>query len=197
MRRMKRLVMVFLVGCGGGDSAGIDATGPDDTLPNPDGLEPDAPETGFAITSPAFMEGQAIPVVHACDGANTSPQLEWGTFDGALSYSLVFTDLSNNLIHWVIYDIPASATGLPADVDKVFEPPDVAGAKQTVSFAGGVRGYLGPCPPNEHTYEYKVYALDVATLPGTSMATNRAQAETLILQHDLGSAALSGTYERP
>jgi Raf kinase inhibitor-like YbhB/YbcL family protein len=196
---MKRLFVAFLVvGCGGGDSTSIDATGPDDTLPNPDGLEPDAPEGGFSMTSPAFVEGQAIPVVHTCDGANTSPQLEWGTFDGALSYSLVFTDLSNNLIHWVIYDIPASATGLPADVDKVFEPPDVAGAKQTLSFGqSGTRGYLGPCPPNEHTYEYKVYAIDVATLPGTSQLTNRSQAEAIILQHDLGSAALSGTYERP
>jgi Raf kinase inhibitor-like YbhB/YbcL family protein len=150
------------------------------------------------MTSPAFAEGQPIPVVHACDGANTSPQLDWGTApDGAMSYSLVFTDLSNSLIHWVIYDIPVSATGLPADIDKVFMPPDVAGAKQTLSFNGGVRGYLGPCPPTQHTYEFKLYAVDVATLPGTTMNTTRAQAETIILQHDIASATLSGTYERP
>ena len=193
---MKRLAMLVLVGCGGGDGAPADAhDGPDDVSQD---ASIDTPPATFTMTSPAFAEGQPIPVVHACDGANTSPQLDWGTPPaGTMSYSLVFTDLSNNLIHWVIYDIPASATGLPADVDKVFMPPDVAGASQTRSFNNSTRGYLGPCPPNEHTYEFKVYAIDVATLPGASMNTTSQQAKALIEMHDLASTTLSGTHERP
>jgi phosphatidylethanolamine-binding protein (PEBP) family uncharacterized protein len=72
-------------------------------------------------------------------------------------------------------------------------PANVTGAKQTLSYQA-VRGYLGPCPPNVHTYEFVVYALDVATLPGATMATTRAQAVPIILDHDLAAASLSGMY---
>ncbi|HEY5920920.1 MAG TPA: hypothetical protein VIV11_04580, partial [Kofleriaceae bacterium] len=62
-----------------------------------------------------------------------------------------------------------------------------------------VRGYLGPCPPAPdpaHMYEFAVYGLDVATLPGATMATTRAQAVPLITQHMTARALLTGTYER-
>lgn len=195
---MKRVLLLVLVGCGGGESnPQIDAP--------PGGIDAavdasiDSPPAGFTITSPAFTEGMTIPTVHTCDGANTSPQLDWGPAPaGTMSLAVVHLDLSfNSFLHWVIFDIPASATGLPADVEKVFQPTDVPGAEQTLSFSGGVRGYLGPCPPALHTYEYRVYALDVATLPGATMNTTRAQAETLIKMHDLTSATLTGTYDRP
>ncbi len=75
-------------------------------------------------------------------------------------------------------------------------PNNVAGAKQTLSYQA-VRGYLCPCPPVLHTYEFVVYALDVATLPGVTMNSTRAQLAPVILDHDLGMAALSGTYQQP
>jgi phosphatidylethanolamine-binding protein (PEBP) family uncharacterized protein len=119
---------------------------------------------------------------------------------GALSYAVVLTDKSfNNLVHWVIYDVPASATGLPAAVEKTYAPTNVMGAHQTTSYQSTARGYLGPCPPiggGPHTYEFAVYGVDVATLPGASMTTTRPEAVALIMQHMKAKATLTGTYER-
>src|SRR5688572_33315521 len=119
---MKRFALLILVAaCGGDDTsstqsdASIDGSGSGAT-----DAAVDSPMTGgtFAITSPMLTEGTAIAAANTCDGANTSPQLVWsGNAMGALSYAVVLTDKSNNLVHWVIYDIPAAATGLPMAVE--------------------------------------------------------------------------------
>src|SRR5581483_8506727 len=100
----------------------------------------------------------------------------------------------------------ATATSLPAHVDNTFQPTNVTGAQQTVSVMDGtakgttkVIGYFGPCPPQPpaHTYQFTVYALDVATLPGlsgTSLA-NDGLAEVVI--HSMGSAFFTGDYTAP
>ena len=194
---MKRLALLLLVGCGGGsDSPAVDAA--------TDGVSVvdaaiDAPPSGaFTLSSPMLAPGAMFNAANTCNGANTSPQLTWTAGPaGTLSYAVVFTDKSNALIHWVIYDIPASATGLPGDVQKAYMPANVTGAKQTLSYQAGTRGYLGPCPPVLHTYEFVVYALSVATLPGVTMASTRQQVEPIIQANDLAMAALSGTYMQP
>jgi Raf kinase inhibitor-like YbhB/YbcL family protein len=201
---MKRFALLILVAaCGGDDTsstqsdASVDGSGSAAT-----DAAADSPMTGgtFAITSPMLTEGTAIAAANTCDGANTSPQLVWsGNAMGALSYAVVLTDKSNNLVHWVIYDIPAAATGLPMAVEKVYAPTNVAGAHQTASYQATTRGYLGPCPPmngGPHTYEFAVYGLDVATLPGATMTTTRTAAVMLITDHMTAKATLTGTYER-
>jgi Raf kinase inhibitor-like YbhB/YbcL family protein len=107
---------------------------------------------------------------------------------------VILTDQSNSLLHWVIWDIPSNATGLPEGVEKVAQPSMPAGAKQAKSYDGATYGYLGPCPPSTHTYQFVVHALDVATLPGVTVASTRAEVATVVAAHDLGTAALSGTY---
>jgi phosphatidylethanolamine-binding protein (PEBP) family uncharacterized protein len=79
----------------------------------------------------------------------------------------------------------------------VYAPADVRGAHQARSFNAEVTGYLGPCPPVMHTYRFVLYALDVETLPGTGVATTRAQLQALVLEHDVASAMLTGTYTQP
>ncbi len=152
------------------------------------------------VLSPMLTEGATIATANTCDGANTSPQLAWtGNTMNAQSFAVVLTDKSNGLVHAVIYDIPASATGLPADVEKVYAPTDVPGAHQTDSYTAGMRGYRGPCPPvngGAHTYEFALFGLDVAALPGASMTTTRAQAVTLINQHKTATVTLTGMYMR-
>lgn len=109
---------------------------------------------------------------------------------------MVFTDLSNGLVHSVTYDIPSSRLDLPANVQKAYQPNNVAGAKQTTAYDNNTRGYLGPCPPNEHTYEFALYAIDVVQLPGATMSTTRAQIVPIIQAHDLGVAKLTGKYQQ-
>jgi Raf kinase inhibitor-like YbhB/YbcL family protein len=201
---MKRLaIVVLLAACGGDDSssaqadAAIDGSGSAST-----DATVDAPPSGgmLTLTSPVLTEGAMIAEANTCDGANTSPQLAWtGDAMGAQSYAVVLTDKSNNLVHWVIYDIPASATGLPAAVQKVYEPTNVMGAHQTASYQATTRGYLGPCPPangGAHTYEFALWGVDVATLPGTSMMTTRAEIVMALAQHMTAKVTLTGMYER-
>jgi Raf kinase inhibitor-like YbhB/YbcL family protein len=173
---------LVLVGCGG-DS---------------DRSATDGANTGtIAVTSTAFIEGGEIPVVHTCKDANTSPALSWtGAPSGTQSFAVVLTDLSltPHLVHWVIYDIPAGSAGLPGSVENAYAPANVAGAHQAVSVHAPIVGYYGPCPPSKHTYELAAYALDVATLPGATDQTSRADALTSILSHKLGNGTLTGTY---
>lgn len=204
MRPLLLAPLILFVGCGddgGSGMPGIDAPSNPDASSILD-AQIDGPTGGgtFTLTSPMYSEGMGIPAAHTCDGVNTSPQLSWSSAPGgAMSFAIVFTDKTNGLIHAIIYDIPSTASGLPANVEKVYAPTNVPGAHQTASYTAAVRGYNGPCPPTTdgpHTYELKLYALDVATLPGTTMATTRAQAAPIITQHMIGAATLSGTYDR-
>jgi len=196
---MKRIALLMvLVGCGsdGSTNPGADAA-TDGTMTVDAAI--DAPPGGtFALSSPMLAPGAMFAAANTCNGANTSPQLTWTAGPaGTMSYAVVFTDKSNNLVHWVIYDIPGSATGLPANVEKAYMPNNVTGAKQTLSYQATTRGYLGPCPPVLHTYEFVVYALSVATLPGATMNSTRAQVVPIIQANDLAMAALSGMYQQP
>lgn len=149
----------------------------------------------FALTSPAFVEGEEIPAKHACTGQNISPELTWTAGpSGTMGYAIVFTDKSNNLIHWVIWDIPTTVTSLPQHVANDANPADPPGSKQVKSYDGSTFGYLGPCPPNKHTYEFEVHAVDVAALPNVTTASSRTAVNAEIMNHVLGSAALSGTF---
>ncbi|MBL9015468.1 MAG: YbhB/YbcL family Raf kinase inhibitor-like protein [Myxococcales bacterium] len=162
-----------------------------------DSAPPDTPMGGtFAITSPTITEGGAIPLTHVCanrGGMNQSPQLVFANPPaGTMSYAVVLTDLSNGLVHSAIYDIPSSATGLPADVDKVYAPPDVPGAHQTLAY-NNMRGYAGPCPSTAHMYQFKIYALSTATLPNAMMNTTKDQVVTAAATN-LGTATLTATF---
>jgi Raf kinase inhibitor-like YbhB/YbcL family protein len=153
----------------------------------------------FKITSPTITDGGAIPLTHACvskGGMNLSPQLIFENKPaGTMGFAVVLTDLTNGLVHSAIYDIPGTVTGLPADVDKVYAPPDVPMAHQTNAYSN-TRGYAGPCPPNAHMYQFKIYALATATLPNATMNTTKEQVVTAAATN-LGTATLTGTFTPP
>ena len=116
------------------------------------------------LTSSAFEEGAEIPLRHACamqGGEDLSPALAWSGGPEVAGWAVVLTDLSidGGFVHSVIWDIPGDVAALPEGVEKVAEPAEPAGAKQTLAFDEETRGYRGPCPPEEHTYELALYAL--------------------------------------
>jgi Raf kinase inhibitor-like YbhB/YbcL family protein len=152
--------------------------------------------TTLSLTSPAFSAGQPIPDAHSCDGNNDSPALNWNALAAAKSYAVVLTDLSNSLVHWVLWDVPATTTMLAGALPKMSTLSALGGARQ-LSY-NSVTGYVGPCPPAgaPHTYQFEVFALDVATLPGITMSSTRANVVTAIMMHDLSSAKLAGTFAR-
>lgn len=193
-------------GSSGGSSGSSGSSGGDDDASTSGGLDsgtvPDAADAAtqpFTLTSTALAEGAKFAAENTCTGnINTSPPFAWTAGPaGTLSYALVLTDKSNKLVHAVIYDIPAALTALPANVQKAYQPANVAGAKQPLAYDNTTRGYLGPCPGTLHTYEFALYAIDVATLPGATMATTRDEIVPIIMAHDLAVAKLTGTYVKP
>jgi hypothetical protein len=123
---------------------------------------------GFAITSPAFAHNTEIPAVCTCEGADTSPRLEWtGAPSGTKSFALVVEDPDapdpaapkRVWIHWVLYNIPTDATHLPEAVS------DLPAGTLEGTNDWNRTGYGGPCPPiGHHRYFFKLYALDTAPI---------------------------------
>ena len=151
----------------------------------------------FALTSPAFSSGAAIPVQFSCSGSDQSPALNWtGAPEGTGSFALIVEDPdapSGTFVHWVIFNLPGSSTGLPADVPKTPTLPD--GAVQGKNGMGAT-GYKGPCPPpgKIHHYHFDLFALDTKV-----DAASNADADSLrsaMRGHIRGSTELVGTFSR-
>ncbi|MFD9903199.1 YbhB/YbcL family Raf kinase inhibitor-like protein [Streptomyces sp. NPDC059063] len=165
---------------------------------------PSAPRSAFALSSTAFANGGVIPKVHECTSGggsdpakrNESPPLTWsGAPAAAKSYAIVMRDLDNsNLIHWVIYDIPASTTSLSQNVDHEYRPSTPAGARQ-VYYRGSANlyGYQGPCSPSTvNTYEFVVHALNQASLTNLNSSSSTRTAARAIDAATIGSARITG-----
>jgi Raf kinase inhibitor-like YbhB/YbcL family protein len=152
----------------------------------------------LTLTSPAFAPGAEIPRRHTCEGDDASPALEWsGVPAGARSLALIVDDPDApdpkaprmTWVHWVLYDIPPDATGLPEALAAL--PP---GTREGLNDWKRT-GYGGPCPPiGRHRYFHKLYALD-AVLPDLKTPT-KAQLEKAMAGHVLAQAELMGTYQK-
>jgi Raf kinase inhibitor-like YbhB/YbcL family protein len=157
----------------------------------------------MTLTSPTLQEGQPIPVDHTADGKNISPAIMWSNVPaGTKSFALIMDDpdvpMPQPFVHWVIYNIPGTAKGLPENIaidPAAAMPAEIAGAVHGVS---GFRRpiYRGPAPPpgKPHRYHFTVYALDadLALQPGL----NKQQLLDAIKGHVIGQGQLIATYER-
>jgi len=111
-----------------------------------------------------------------------------------MSYAVITKDLSaGNLIHWVIYDIPATVTGLAEGIPDGYQPADPAGSKQAEIQGSGWYGYFGPCSPNSvNTYQWTVHAMPSDVLPGVDMNTTETNIAAAVEAASIASASLSG-----
>jgi Raf kinase inhibitor-like YbhB/YbcL family protein len=154
----------------------------------------------LSIASSAFEPGGEIAQAHTCEGKDTSPPLSWsGVPAGAKSLALVVDDPDApdprapkmTWVHWVLYDIPPTATGLAEAVASKDLP---AGTRQGTNDWKRT-GFGGPCPPiGRHRYFFKLHALD-AVLPDLGTAA-KAQLEKAMEGHVIAKAELMGTYQK-
>ena len=152
------------------------------------------------LRSPAFAPQGEIPSIHTCEGRDVSPALAWsGAPPGTKSFVLIVDDPDApdpaaprmTWVHWVLYDLPADATGLPEGVAAGQLP---AGTRQGTNDWKRT-GYGGPCPPiGRHRYFHKLYALDTV-LPDLGTPA-KARLEQAMQGHVLGKAELVGTYQK-
>jgi Raf kinase inhibitor-like YbhB/YbcL family protein len=160
----------------------------------------------FTLTSTDLTNGGTIASAQVfnefgCKGGNVSPALAWnGAPADTRSFALLVHDpdapTGSGWWHWVVYNIPPTATSLPAgagDTKKSLMP---AGAVQGRNDYGSV-GYGGPCPPpgQPHHYHFRLYALKVPKLEVPADASP-AMIGFNARAHALAVAELMGLYGR-
>jgi Raf kinase inhibitor-like YbhB/YbcL family protein len=191
-RRVTLALVVVVVGafaaaaCGGDDDD--DATG---STATPGATEPAPEPPALTLTSPAFADGEPIPVRFTCDGENVSPPLAWtGVPDDAAELALIVNDPdagTDGFVHWVMWGFPAEDAAIAAGkVPRV----SVQG-----SHGANGEGYTGPCPPSGvHHYEFELFAVSESpqVVPGAdAQALRDAVADITV-----ATTELVGTYER-
>lgn len=171
--------------------------------------QPTAPMT---LSSTAFADGTIIPVKYsqaapgAAPGEGASPVLSWTNVPaGTKSLLLHMHDLdfvrnktTDDQVHWLVWNIPATNTGLPEGVSKGARLPD--GSYQ-ISVTGLV--YRGPGAAANgplHHYMFEILALDIdldfPAVANDPFAT-RAKIMETIQGHILGKAVYGGLFKRP
>jgi len=137
-----------------------------------------------------------------CSGQNVSPELSWtGVPAGTKSFAVTLYDpdapTGSGWWHWVVFNLPASVTSLPADAGDPLKGTMPKGAVQSItSFGKG--GFGGACPPvgdRPHHYIFTVYALDVPALDLDASATP-ALVGYMLGAHALARASLLSYYGR-
>lgn len=154
--------------------------------------------SGAALTlSSTSLQDGKVPREFTCDGGDESPALTWTAPPaGTKAFALTITDPDapgGTFTHWILYNLPAAATSLPAGVPKGADLPD--GSHQGRNDFGRT-GYGGPCPPpgKPHRYVFTLYALDrTLDVPASS---SRAQLESAMQVHTLAKGELTARYGR-
>ena len=152
----------------------------------------------LTITSTAFAHHGSIPAKYTCEGRDISPPLAWsGVPAKAKSLVLIVDDPDApdpaapkmTWVHWVLYNIPANATGLAEAVRSL--PP---GTREGLNDWKRT-GYGGPCPPiGRHRYFHSLYALD-SVLPDLGTPT-KAKLEDAMKWYVIAHVELIGTYQK-
>ncbi len=146
----------------------------------------------FVLRSASFNADGTIPTKYTCDGQNVSPSLEWEGAPGATAaFALIVDDPdARGFIHWVVYNLTGSSSGLLQEA--VSASPDAP--PQGRNGFGDI-GYGGPCPPSgTHRYQFTLYALRAPLeIAGAPSASDVQAAISGVL---LEKTTLTGTYTR-
>jgi Raf kinase inhibitor-like YbhB/YbcL family protein len=175
------------------------------------GGAPAASGPAMTMTIPAFPDGGQIPVKFsqaaegAAPGEGTSPAISWTNPPaGTQSFVLNMRDMdvarnrtTDDQAHWVVWNIPATATGLPEGVPKGSRLSD--GSYQ-ISATGPV--YRGPgagATGPRHHYMFELFALDTKldVQPTADAFETRANVVKAMQGHVLGKAVYGGLFRRP
>jgi Raf kinase inhibitor-like YbhB/YbcL family protein len=165
----------------------------------------------MVLTIAAWPDGQQIPAKYTQAGEQVSPPLAWTNVPaGTQSFvvNMLDPDVSvqrgpDTQPHWIVWNIPATATGLPEGVKAGAELPD--GTRQISASGPNYRGPGAAANGPLHHYTFEVYALDTKLDVQASTATpavnaaleTRAAVMKALTGHVLGKAVYVGLFKRP
>jgi Raf kinase inhibitor-like YbhB/YbcL family protein len=175
------------------------------TSPSSVSAQPSGNVMAFTLTSADLKDGgfADAQVLNAfgCSGNNVSPQLSWANAPaGTKSFVLTMFDpdapTGSGFWHWVVVNIPASASALPTGASKDAAKLPVGSLETRTDF--GAPGYGGPCPPardQPHRYVFTLHALKVEKL-GVDVQTSAALVGFNVHMEEIGRATLTARYGR-
>lgn|SRR6185312_2591295 len=150
-------------------------------------------ERTIVVSSPSFLDGEALPLSATKDGAGVPPELRWENVPAATrSIAVICEDpdapLPDPFVHWIAYGIAPTQTSIG--------PTNVSTARQGKS-SSLKRGFTPAAPPaghGVHHYHFQVFALDTAL--SFAEGCGRREVVEAISGHVLAWGELCGTYER-
>lgn len=165
----------------------------------------------MTLTVAGFADGGQFPVRFSqaapgvAPGKGTSPAITWANAPAATqSFVLNMHDMdvvrnktSEDQAHWVVWNIPATATGLPEGVP---EGSQLADGSYQISATGPM--YRGPGAPANgpmHHYVFELFALDTKldVKPSGDAFETRARVMSAVQGHILAKAVYGGLFRRP
>lgn len=153
----------------------------------------------FKLTSKDVQHGKQMNATHiqngsGCSGSDISPELSWsGAPEATKSFAVTVFDpdapTGSGWWHWTIVNIPKTVHSLQRNAGNKNSANIPVGAVQGRTDFGGV-GYGGACPPmGTHHYHFKVWALNVDTIP-VDKDSSGALVGYLLNAHSIATAEL-------
>lgn len=159
----------------------------------------------MTLTSTAFPDGGSFPKKYTQAGDQTSPPLAWGNVpDGVTSFALMVHDVdaavapgTDDTLHWMLWNIPATARSLPEGVPQADQLPD--GTRQISATGPYYRGPGAASVGPAHHYVFELFGLDATiNVPavGASPPQTRAAVVVAMAGHVRGKAVYVGLFKR-
>src|SRR6185503_15576369 len=165
----------------------------------------------MTLAIPGFPDGGQIPVKFSqaapgvAAGEGTSPAMSWANVPaGTQSFFLHMHDMdlarnktTDDQAHWVLWNLPPAATGMPEGVPKGSQLPD--GSYQVSATGPVYRGPGAPATGPMHHYMFELYALDTKldVQPVADAFETRTNVMKAMQGHVLGKAVYGGLFKRP
>jgi len=159
----------------------------------------------MTLTSSSWADGGAIPAKFTQAGGEVSPAFTWSKApEGVVSYVLLahdpdaaFGNGTSDVLHWLLWNIPGSSTGLAEGLAAVSQLPD--GTRQISQTGPYYRGPGAMAAGATHHYVFELFALDTTIeVPavGASPADTRAAVMAAMAGHVRGKASYVGLFKR-
>jgi len=160
----------------------------------------------MTLATSAWPDGGQIPTKHTQAGEEISPALTWSNVpEGIASFVLIAHDVdaaigagTDDILHWMLWNIPADATALPERVPRGAQLPD--GTRQISATGPNYRGPGALASGPAHHYVFELFALD-ATLDVPAVGASPPQTRAAVLAgmagHVRGKAVYVGLFRRP
>ena len=167
----------------------------------------------MTLITTAWPDGGMIPTRYTQAGPEISPAIQWSAPpEGTRSFVLTFVDAdtvvnnsTDGFLHWMVWNIPASATGLPQAMADGFELEN--GTRQISVSGSRYRGPGAPAAGPLHHYVLELYALDTMIdvkippqgpqEPNPNVQAIRGQIMQAMAGHIRAKAAYVGLFHRP